>query len=283
MTHTLMVVHAHPDDEVFSTGGTIARYARGGDRVVVVYGTRGEAGEMHHPDFDPEEARPRLGALREEEAREACRLLGTADVYFLGYRDSGMKDSEENQNPDAFMNARLDEATERLLGIMRATQPEVVITYDEDGGYGHPDHVMTHRVAVEAFRRAHGETWGPKKLYFSARSREGFRRYVEGLREHGVEIPWVQGDFNFDEYGVPDADITAHVDVSGEVARKQEALSLHRTQIRPDFFYLRIPSEVLSETSGTEYFVRIVPEHTAGEREEDLFAGLAEREPVPAS
>src|SRR5579875_1801624 len=109
--HCLMAVHAHPDDEVFSTGGILAKYAAAGDRVVVVYGTRGESGEMHDPDRNPEEAIPRLGEIREEEARAACAILGVTDVYFLGYRDSGMADTEENKNPANFMNASLDEAT----------------------------------------------------------------------------------------------------------------------------------------------------------------------------
>ncbi|HLJ67410.1 MAG TPA: PIG-L family deacetylase, partial [Chloroflexota bacterium] len=243
---SLMVVHAHPDDEVFSTGGIIAKYARAGDRVVVVYGTHGEAGEMHDPDLDPDDATPRLGAIREQEARRACALLGTEDVYFLGYRDSGMKDTEANQDPANFMNAPMDEAVDRLLAIMREMEPDVIVTYDENGGYGHPDHIMTHRVATEAFERARGEPWGPEKLYYSARSREGFRQYVEGLREFGLEIPWVRGDFNFDEYGVPDSMITAVIDVSDVVTLKKSALAIHRTQIRPDFFYLSIPDEALA-------------------------------------
>src|SRR5579875_3604797 len=126
---TLMVVHAHPDDEVFSTGGLLARHAEAGERVVVVYGTRGEEGEMHRADLDPDEARTRLGELREEEVRQAAAILGVKEIYFLGYRDSGMRDTEANANPDAFMNAPLDEAVGRLVAIMRETQPQVVVTY----------------------------------------------------------------------------------------------------------------------------------------------------------
>ena len=111
----LMAVHAHPDDEVFSTGGILAKSAQQGDRVVVVYCTNGEAGEMHDADLVPEEAIPRLGEIRMEEARKACALLGVTDVVFLGYRDSGMKDTEENAHPAAFTNAALDEAAQRLI------------------------------------------------------------------------------------------------------------------------------------------------------------------------
>src|SRR5579859_6923209 len=146
-----MAVHAHPDDEVFSTGGLLAKYADEGARVVVVYCTRGEQGEVHDPDLNAEEAMPRLGEIREKEAREAARILGVTDVFFLGYRDSGMKDTEPNENPDNFMNAPVDEAAGRLVDIIRETQPQVIVTYDEDGGYGHPDHIMTHKVSVAAF------------------------------------------------------------------------------------------------------------------------------------
>lgn len=268
----LMVVHAHPDDEVFSTGGTIAAYAAAGHRVVVVYATNGEVGEIHHPELDPEEARTRLGVIRQQEAREACALLGVTDVVFLGYHDSGMKDTEENANPAAFMNVPLDEAASRLVEVMRETKPYAVITYDEDGGYGHPDHVMTHNMTLAAYERAQNEPWGPKKLYYSARSREGFRQYVEELAKLGIAIPWMKGDFNFDEYGVPDADITAHIDFREVAPLKKAALAVHRTQIKPDFFYLSIPDEVFRAALAREYFVRIDPPPVTGEQESDLFA-----------
>jgi LmbE family N-acetylglucosaminyl deacetylase len=249
--------------------------------VVLVYGTNGEAGEMHDPERDPEDAIARLGEIRREEVREALRILGTDEVYFLGYRDSGMKDTEDNKRPDAFMNAPLEEAVGRLFAIMRETRPDVVITYDEGGGYGHPDHIMTHRVTVAAFEQARQEPWGPSKLYYSARSREGFRRYIEEMAELGLKIPWVREDFNFDEYGVPDAEITAHIDITQYAPLKKRALSVHRTQIKRDSFYLQIPDDVLSRVQGVEYFLRIYPPHRPGEREDDLFSEvLEEREAI---
>jgi LmbE family N-acetylglucosaminyl deacetylase len=275
---TLLIVHAHPDDEVFGTGGTIARYSRTGHRVVVVYATGGEAGEMFHPEIDEDEGRKRLGELRQLEAREACRVLGTEDVYFLGYRDSGMRDTEENKHPGAFMNAELDEAAGRLLDVMRATQPDVVVTYDESGGYGHPDHVRTHEVALEAFDRARQEPGGPKKLYYSTRSRRDFRRYAEAASEFGLKIPWLPDDFNFDEYGLPDEDITAYIDISDFAPLKKRALAVHKTQIKPDFFYLSMPDEAMKKLQGAEFFVRAYPPHKRGEREDDLFAGVPEAE-----
>lgn len=275
---TLMVVHAHPDDEVFSTGGIIAKYAAQGYRVVVVYGTRGEAGEMHDPDLDPADAIPRLGEIREREVRAAAAILGVTDLYFLGYRDSGMKDSEPNQNPANFMNAPFDEATDRLVAIMRETEPQVMVTYDEEGGYGHPDHVMTHRVTVAAFRRGAAEPGGPRKLYFAARSREGFGRQIAGLKTLGLSIPWIKDDFKIDEYGVPDSEITAHIDIGAYAPLKRHALAVHRTQIQSDFFYLSLPDEAMQQFSNMEYFIRAHPPAQSDEREDDLFAGIEDEE-----
>ncbi len=268
----LLVVHAHPDDEVFSTGGILARYAEEGDRVVVVYCTNGDAGEMYDPDYDAERDLPRLGEIRQAEARRACSLLGVTDVFFLGYRDSGMKDTDENHNPTNFANAPLAEAAERLERIMSETAPQVVVTYDTDGGYGHPDHVKTHEVTDAAFEHYLANGGEDAMLYYSARSREGFREYVETLRRYDVEVPWVKGDFNFDAYGVPESEITANVDISKYVPLKKAALSVHKTQIKPDFFYLRIPDEALAAAAGREYFVRISPPPEPGRTVTDLFS-----------
>jgi N-acetyl-1-D-myo-inositol-2-amino-2-deoxy-alpha-D-glucopyranoside deacetylase len=277
-----MVVHAHPDDEVFSTGGIIAKYSQMGGRVVLVYGTRGEEGEMLDPDLNPKEAIPHLGEIREGEVREAARILGASDVFFLGYRDSGMKDTEANRNPENFWNAPLDDATDRLLAVMRETRPDVVVTYDEDGGYGHPDHVKTHLVTVEAFNRAHGQPWAPRKLYHSARSREAFKRYAQGLKELNLKIPWLEGDFNFDEYGVPESELSTVIDIADVAPLKKEALAVHRTQIRPDFFYLKLPDDMFRGIAGKEFFERIAPPKRPGEQENDLFAGLSEGESAVA-
>jgi LmbE family N-acetylglucosaminyl deacetylase len=272
----LLALHAHPDDEVFRTAGIFAKYAEAGHRVVAVYATRGELGEMHDPDLDPEQALPRLGEIREQEVRDACAILGVNDVYFLGYRDSGMTGSEANNDPAAFMNAPLDEAASRLFEIMKETEPQVVVSYDEHGerAYGHPDHIMVNRVAVEAFRRARREAWGPQKLYYSASSREAFRRWTEALKRAGLKMPWIdEGDFDFDEYGTPESEITAHIDIAKYVPLKKRALAAHRTQIRSDFFYLSIPDEALTEAAGVEYFDRVHPPARPGEREDDLFDG----------
>lgn len=273
-----MVVHAHPDDEVFRTAGIQARYAEAGDRVAVVYATRGEAGDMHLEDVDPDEARARLGEIREEEARAANAILGPQEIFYLGYRDSGMADSEENTHPNAFMNAPPEEAADRLVAIMRETQPQVVVSYPEGGDYQHPDHAKVHEVVLAAFEKARREPWGPKKLYYTASSRQAFKRYIEGIDKLGLKIPWLDEDANIDEWGIDDAEITAHVDIAAWAPRKKQALAAHRSQIRPDFFYLSLPDEAFSEYSGVEFYVRSFPVPEPGERENDLFAGVEGRE-----
>jgi len=280
--HSLMVVHAHPDDEVFSTGGILAKYGEAGYRVVVVYCTRGEVGEIHDPELDADDAAHRLGEIRETEVERALHILGVTDFRFLGYRDSGMADTEHNRDPDAFMNAPLEEATTRLLSVMRETRPQVVITYDESGGYGHPDHVMCNRVTVEAFKRAQGEPWAPQKLYYSARAREAFKHEVEVLKENGLTIPWLSDDFDFDDYGTPASQLTAHIDISRYMGRKQKALAEHRTQIPGEFYYLTIPQELLAQAAGTEYFLRIMPPSGPEEYEVDLFDEIPDLDESPA-
>lgn len=273
-----MVVHAHPDDEVFRTGGIMAKYAAAGHRVIAVYATRGECGEMHDPDLSAEDALPRLGEIREREVRRACAVFGVHELHFLGYRDSGMRDSDDNKRPDAFCNVPVDEAGARLAAVMRETRPQVVVTYDEFGekGYEHPDHVMVNRVTVAAFNSLLGEPGSPEKLYYGGRSREGFRQQVEGLRTLGLSIPWLKGDFNFDEFGVPDSEITAHIDIRNVAHLKKQALAAHRTQIPPDFYYFAVPDEAFTEFMGVEHFERIYPAPQPGEQEDDLFEGISD-------
>jgi N-acetyl-1-D-myo-inositol-2-amino-2-deoxy-alpha-D-glucopyranoside deacetylase len=155
----LLLVHAHPDDECFSTGGLIARSVAEGRHVDLVTCTGGEEGEIHDPTLDPTEALP---LLREIRARElACSLdalrgrgAGTLELHLLGYRDSGMMGTESNQRPEAFWNVDRDEATGRLVGIVRRTRPSVIISYDENGNYGHPDHINAYRIATAAWDAA---------------------------------------------------------------------------------------------------------------------------------
>lgn len=194
---TLLVVHAHPDDECLGTGGTLARYSAEGVRTVLVTATKGEEGEIHDPDLTEEEARPRLAEIREGELRRACAILGVGTLEFLGYRDSGMMGTEANARPENFHNADFDEAVGRLVAIVRRHRPQVLITYNEDGGYGHPDHLQCHKVAAATFDAAAdparypdaGPAWAIGKFYAIAWSREGWRQLRDELKSRGIAWP----------------------------------------------------------------------------------------------
>ncbi len=199
---TLMAVHAHPDDECFGTGGVLPKYAAEGVRTVLVTATRGEEGEIHDPDLTEEEARPRLAAIRTEELRRAAAILNVGAREFLGYRDSGMAGTPANEHPDSFNKADLDEATGRLVRLIRRYRPQVLVTYNADGAYGHPDHIRCHTVTWRAFDAAGdptrypdaGPAWQPLKLYATAWSRERFRELRERMAERGIPWFWNRDD-----------------------------------------------------------------------------------------
>lgn len=171
MTKKILAVFAHPDDETFGTGGTLAYYAHNGVEVHLVCGTRGEVGEVDPGMLKPGQT---IGELREHELRCAAGILGLTSVHFLGYRDSGMAGTEENKHPNAFSAQPLEKVSRQIVDIIRELQPEVVVTFDPNGGYKHPDHIMAHRAAVEAFDRA-GDTnykdglatYHPQRLYYA--------------------------------------------------------------------------------------------------------------------
>ena len=161
---TLMTVHAHPDDETIGTGGAMAKAVEAGHRVVLVTGTRGELGEIVVPDMDTPDNHRRLGEIRAGELERAMGVLGVTEWENLGYRDSGMMGTDGNRDPRSFWQADLDEAAGRLTWLVRRYQPDVMTTYNEFGGYGHPDHIRTHDVAVRAFERAGDPAWYPEQL-----------------------------------------------------------------------------------------------------------------------
>src|SRR5215211_3856963 len=181
-----LAVRPHPDDESSATGGLLAKYAAGGLRTAVITCTGGEEGEIVDPDLDYDEAFPRLAEIRERELRAACDVLGVAELRLLGYRDSGMAGSAANANPSAFCNADLDEAGGKVARLIRELRPTVVVTENDNGTYGHPDHVMCHRVTVRAWDLAgdpdapvDGEPWQPARLYAMAAVTEGWDEIVQ--------------------------------------------------------------------------------------------------------
>ena len=163
---TLLLVHAHPDDEAVSTGGVMMKAKSHGHRVVLITATRGEVGEIYN--MDEEASRPRLGEIRTEELKSAAEILGVDRLEFLGYRDSGMVDTADNKDPRSFHQARLDEAAGKLAVLIREERPDVVVTYAEDGVYGHPDHIKAHFVTNAALDVVEGEGSPVRKLYFTA-------------------------------------------------------------------------------------------------------------------
>ncbi len=282
---TLMAVHAHPDDEVFGTGGVFARAAAEGMRTVLVTATRGDVGEIHDPDLDPDEARERLAAIREGELRRACAALGIDELYFLGYRDSGMVGTPDNDDPRSFHNADPDEATGRVVELIRRERPAVVVTYDARGGYGHPDHIAAHRATVAAFEAAADPDryparglapWRAQKLYYTAFPRSALLQMRDELRARGIATPFEQDGEDFDptSFTVPDEEITTRVDVGAYVERKRAALRAHRTQIGAEHFTALLPDDLARAMLGTECFTRVRSLVSAPDPEDDLFAGL---------
>jgi LmbE family N-acetylglucosaminyl deacetylase len=201
----ILLVHAHPDDEVMATGGTIARSVAEGRRVDLVVCTGGEEGEIHDPDLDPVEAQPRLKEIRRAELQCSLEALGAPatgdgaiDLHLLGYRDSGMVGTPPNHRPDAFWQADLEAATKHVVEVIRASRPSVLVRYDERGGYGHPDHIQAHRVAVAAAEAAadpnrYADAGPPHrvlKIYQTAFSRERWLGLMATMNARGLRLPW---------------------------------------------------------------------------------------------
>ena len=200
----LLAVHAHPDDEASKGAGSVARYAAEGIHTVLVCCTGGEAGDILNPAMDTPEVRADIGAVRQRELDEAAAIIGYRDVIMLGYRDSGMPDSEANHDPRCFARAPLDEAVGRLVAVLRRTRPQVVVTYgDDQEGYPHPDHLRVHEVTEAAVDAAadpgaypdSGASWSVRKLYYSAWSRARVQAMHDKFLELGMESPFDEGWF----------------------------------------------------------------------------------------
>jgi N-acetyl-1-D-myo-inositol-2-amino-2-deoxy-alpha-D-glucopyranoside deacetylase len=275
----LMAFHAHPDDEVISTGGVLARYAERGEQVVVVTATDGAEGEIHNYD-DPDSIRPRLAEVRAAEVRAALDVLGVTHHEFLGYRDSGMMGTEPNDHPESFWRADFMEATGRLVELIRRYQPEVLVIYDPFGGYGHPDHINVHRIGMAAFAGAadhgrfpvEGDPWAPLKLYWTAWPRSRTRIMADARLASGKITE--EEHARMYESGTPDEHIHAWVDVSERIDQKLAALKAHRSQIPDDWFLLTVGDEERPIMMGRESFVRVFSRVDTPAVEEDLFTGL---------
>lgn len=248
----LMAVHAHPDDESIGTGGTLALYSSKGVRVVLVCATRGEEGELHEVDSSQDPAE-----LRTKELEAACRVLGISELRFLGYRDSGMAGTAANQHPEAFCNADPLEASGRLADILREVRPQVVITYNERGFYGHPDHVAANRITHLALKQArkagpNGESpWDVPRLFYTAAPRSRLLKMEAALKARG------QGGLPYpvEFLGTEDDEIKAWIDVRDFLQVKLQAIACHKSQLGPHSLIHRLPPELYQEALGTECYV----------------------------
>jgi LmbE family N-acetylglucosaminyl deacetylase len=307
---TLMTIHAHPDDESIGCGGTMAKAVAAGRRVVLVTCTRGELGEIVVEALDTPDNHRRLGELRAAELERAMGQLGVTEWENLGYRDSDMMGRVGNYDPRSFWRADLDEAAGRLVWLMRRYQPDVVTTYNEYGGYGHPDHIRVHDVAVRAFPRAgdpawypeqlapeRGGTgpavdegglapWTPSKLYEQAYPASFFEALNAYYERTGQPNPWAPPDDATPEQLaemeaeaakmlVPDETITTWVDISGTpLDQKWAALAEHVTQIAADFPMVALGLEGWRELWNREAYILRESRVETAIPEDDLFAGV---------
>ena len=277
----LMCVHAHPDDETIGTGGVLLRAAAQGIRTAVVTCTGGERGEIHN--MDEAENRPRLAQVRLEELRSSLRLLGAGEPRLLGYVDSGMMGTEGNDDPASFWRAPLDEAVGRLVAQIRQFRPDVLVTYDAFGVYGHPDHIQTHRIGLLAAEACNvaamypdaGAPWRVRKVYLATYPRSAIFQASKAMIAMGLDSPF--GDFEAVDdvpMGIGDDELGAIVDVRDVLDRKLEALHQHVSQLDPSSFFLNVPHELAEAVFGSEWFARLRSDVAVSGVEDDLFAGL---------
>jgi len=264
-SHRLLLVHAHPDDESIGTGVTIARYAAEGTQVTLVTCTRGELGEVIPPELAYlSEDGDRLAEYRITELAAACAALGITDQRFLGgpgrWRDSGMMGLPDNDSPDCFWQADVATAAAELAKVILAVRPQVLVTYDENGFYGHPDHIQAHRVSIAAMALASGpgqaQPWQVAKLYATAMPRSVAE--AEGV---AYFVPFV-----------PDEQVTTEIDGTAYLAAKTAAMRAHATQIVVDGNRFALSSGRWQPLLSTEFYILL--NGTPGSKEHDLFAGL---------
>ena len=280
-----MFVHAHPDDESSKGAATMARYAKEGYRVSVVTLTDGRAGDILNPAMDRPGVLERMPEIRREELERALQVLGVTDHFSLDYPDSGYLENFDGDGSllarDCFFNVPLEEATQRLVAIVRAERPDVLVTYPEGGGYPHPDHIRCHDVTLAAYEAAAdperfpgaGPPWQVRKLYYMGAFN---RRKVEALHEAclelGIESPFTGWLERWDPDEVDPS--TCHVDVAEYLPQRSQALLAHATQIDPDGMWFRVPDEVVARVYPWEDFELARSTVEVAQPEDSLFAGL---------
>ena len=288
----MVLVHAHPDDETIGTGASMAKYAAENVLVTLVTCTLGEEGEVLVPELEhlAADREDGLGQHRIGELAAAMEALRVTDHRFLGgpgrWRDSGMMGTPANERPDTFWQAPFDEAVRELVAVYREVRPQVVVTYDENGGYGHPDHIQAHRVAVAAFDAAGdpayapetGEPWQASKLYWTTVPKSLLQAGIDALKAAGESDFFGVDSADDLPFGVPDEQVTTQVDASAHLDAKVAAMRAHRTQIAVDGPFFALSNGVGQQAFGIEHYILARGERGPGDgpdgREDDLFAGL---------
>ena len=279
--YRLLGAYGHPDDEQ-GVSGLMHKYASEGVDVTLVCATRGEAGEIAPGvQATPEN----LGAVREEELRCAAEKIGVNNLYFLDYRDSGMLGTPENNHPHAFWQANLFEVAEKLVRIIRRHKPHVILTFDPNGGYGHPDHIKIHQASLIAYfvsgdpriypdqiAKEGLEPWTVSKLYWGAFPRSRFEKYAELAKQAGIDLGVPMQEFL--KRAQPDEIITTRIDVSPYVDLKLSALYCHASQMNPNSIFSKIPIEIRREGMKVETLVRAESRVVVQGEETDLFTGI---------
>lgn len=280
-----MLVHAHPDDETINNGATMALYVERGVKVTLVTCTRGEEGEVLVPELShlASNQEDKLGKHREGELADAMSILGVNDFRFLGaphkmYRDSGMMDTEPNRRSDNFWNADLDEASQHLVEIILEVKPQVMVTYDEIGGYGHPDHIQAHRVAMRAAELARDKGWQIQKIYWNTIPKSVIEEGIEAMKGTGNQFFGVDKAEDF-PFAQPDELVTTVIDAEKYAERKMQAMKAHPTQISVDGPFFALSDNLGFKVWGQEFY-RLVygekgPDLNSDGRETDLFSGIS--------
>lgn len=253
---TVLAVFAHPDDEGFGCGGTLAALVAGGHRVTLICATNGDVGEISDPALATPET---LASVRQSELRAAMDLMGILDVRFLNYRDSGMPGWEDNDHPRSLFQAPQERVVQQVETVIRELRPDLVITHDPTGGYGHPDHVTICQRTEAAVERCRDE--GGPLLYYVCFPRSFFQRMWNKMMELGLRPPFSADDT--DALGTPDAEVTTILDVGRYVAIKKESLERHRTQIERDGPFMQLPAEFMEEIMSSEFFQLVQHEGAA--------------------
>lgn len=261
---TLVAFHAHPDDECISQAGSLAKAVAGGHRVVLVYATGGELGEVPAGLLAPGEP---LAERRKVEAERSAAAIGAHRIVWLGYRDSGMVGTADNDDPVCFWQADVDRAADRLAQVLRAERADVVTIYDENGNYGHPDHIQVHRVGLRA-----AELAGTPHVLELTMSREHVRGLLDEAAAAGIAIDDAP-DFDDPDlvFGMPEAVITTRVDVRPWIDVKRACMEAHETQVGDTGPFLAMPTEAFCEALGTEFYIRRGVPST--HRDDDVFTG----------